>query len=392
MERIPPSKRYLQSFLILSLFISSILSNKIIISRYEHFNGLSMKYFIPLAHESGYWRINQQSPYSNSINRGKLNPNKTLYETDTTQSGSNYTRILKYGTIKLANFDASIFYYEIPEKSVPYIDAYDGLTFALNPANESFSIMHLLKKEAQIKKMSYAFDPMANESHQGVFYLGGLPGGVIKNKFKGKCKVSGDEWGCHLNYIYFEGNESMIYKNKHKALFQSAFKAITAPREYMNYLTSTVFKKYIHDGFCYVDKNYYSDYIISCKNAQYVYDTFPSHLNFVFDNIILTIPKNQILYFPNYKTYDRVVCNIYTDLNEELQSIWTFGDHFLSNYITEFNYEDREVIFYSNSTIQTFNLENIERGKRILKVMIVSMSLTIVILWYVKKKKTKEFG
>ena len=26
------------------------------------------------------------------------------------------------------------------------------------------------------------------------------------------------------------------------------------------------------------------------------------------------------------------------------------------------------------------------------KVMIVSMSLTIVILWYVKKKKTKEFG
>ena len=160
----------------------------------------------------------------------------------------------------------------------------------------------------------------------------------------------------------------------------------------MNYLTSTVFKKYIHDGFCYVDKNYYSDYIISCKNAQYVYDTFPSHLNFVFDNIILTIPKNQILYFPNYKTYDRVVCNIYTDLNEELQSIWTFGYHFLSNYITEFNYEDREVIFYSNSTIQTFNLENIERGKRILKVMIVSMSLTIVILWYVKKKKTKEFG
>ena len=111
MERIPPSKRYLQSFLILSLFISSILSNEIIISRYEHFNGLSMKYFIPLAHESGYWRINQQSPYSNSINRGKLNPNKTLYETDTTQSGSNYTRILKYGTIKLANFDASIFYY-----------------------------------------------------------------------------------------------------------------------------------------------------------------------------------------------------------------------------------------------------------------------------------------
>ena len=63
-----------------------------------------------------------------------------------------HTQILKLETIKMVNFDTTIFYYEIPVKTFPYYDIYDGLTFSLHPANESFSILHQLKKHVNYFK------------------------------------------------------------------------------------------------------------------------------------------------------------------------------------------------------------------------------------------------
>lgn len=371
-------------FLIIQFFysfcISIVNSEKIITSRYEHYNGLTLKYFIPMAHESGYWRINQQNPYSIIINQGKVNESGMIDSNNITIEGINYTQILKVETIKLVNFDTRIFYYEISEKNFPYYDIYDGLTFALHPANESFSILHQLKKEGLISKMVYAFEPKDIKLNEGGLHLGGLPESVIKDKNCGKCKVIDDSWGCKLKYVYVGDNTNNLFINKYKAIFQTAYRAITAPKEFLDYIAENIFKENLLRKECEIEKNYYSAYIIICKNGKEIFEKLPPFFSFVFDNIVLKVPKSQLFYFPSFNGIEKLICNIYLSLNKQEQNIWTFGDRFLSNYITEFDYENKEVTFFSNELVSFFRKKNDLRLILIFLIFLLTTSSVCLII------------
>lgn len=378
-------------FIIIQIFysfcISIVNSEAIITSRYEHYNGLTLKYFIPMIHESGYWRINQQNPYSIIINQGKVNKSGMIYSNNITIDGINYTQILKLETIKMVNFDTTIFYYEIPEKTFPYYDIYDGLTFALHPANESFSILHQLKKEGQISKMVYAFEPKEIRLTEGNLHLGGLPENITKNKYFGKCKVINDSWGCNLRYIYAGDNQNNLFINKYKAIFQSAYGGITAPKEFLDYIAENILKENILRNECEIERNYYSDYIFICKNGKEIFENLPPFLSFVFDNIVLKVPKSQLFYFPSFNGNEKLICNIYLSLNKQEQNIWTFGDRFLSNFITEFDYENKEVTFFSNEAIPIFKKKN-NFFRKILIFLIFLLATSSVDLIILKSRST----
>lgn len=72
-------------------------------------------------------------------------------------------------------------------------------------------------------------------------------------------------------------------------------------------------------------------------------------MNFVFGNVTFSIPIKNLVDC-NYK-----LCNfeiVYDEKN--INNYWSFGTTFLNNYISEFDYSQRKIKFYSNNNEYIF--------------------------------------
>ena len=255
--------------------------------------------------------------------------------------------------IQINNLSVISIQFYLPEEDCKNERMINSLSFSLIPLNESFSIIHQLYKSHQIEEMIFAFTPLKD------IYLGKIPESIIKNKSSGECSSVNGNWGCELNNIFFENEKieerKYILPHPSKSGFNNTLSGIYAPIHFLNLVEEEYFKKYIDNGNC--DRKNKNTLECWCESESEIFDTFPSTLNFIFDNSIFTIPKKIFFEIKELKCLGITIFKFLIFPNQfQINNIWIFGDFFLQNYVTIFDYNRKKVSFYSDSP--TFKITN----------------------------------
>ena len=241
--------------------------------------------------------------------------------------------------------------------------------------NKETSFIYQLYKKGIIEHLIFSLDTVTKRKSNSVIYFGGVPEESIRNKYKTSIKVdsTNKKWGIKLNEIYF-GNHQYTYNNKDFAFINIGNDRIFAPKKVVNHLSETIFKEYVQNKTCTVTiKN--EKQFINCPCN--VVDTFPN-MTFVFDryHFILEPQKLFIKVEAGMNCLFLIQNNYlpYEDINT-----WFIGNFFLDKFVTEFNYEKKEINFYTDEIVQRINNEYL-LSNVIYSMMICELLIGIVLL------------
>ena len=318
-----------------------------------------------------------------------------------TMGKKNYTRNLIFENITLDNISIPLTFYYLNNPQLNNI-VYNGISFAMNPQNESFSLMHLLHKQKLIEHMIYAIEPVDNGG--GNFYLGGINEAAINKKRKGECNVKGNTWGCQLSEVFFssdtsyEKNVSYVNnKKKYKAIFQAGYKNIYAPREFIDFVNE-IFGKYIASGLCYyTHSSFFNCMSIKCLNGSII-KLIPKYVNFAFDDNIFRVKMDDLFHYYKEDGFGLVVyLDIVENLEESEKDIWIFGTVFLKHFTSVFDYENKKIMMYSESDVLNYDNKFKEGNEiyifiaKVLCVILIGLIINIPSLFDLSIYKKKKF-
>ena len=276
-----------------------------------------------------------------------LSYNNTIFINEIPYKGELMTETInleKEDNIEFFNF------YMVGDYDV-YSNNTNGFSFSYQYEENSFSIIHLFYQNNVISYLSYGFIP--ETSHHGTFYFGQIPEKKLEN-FTSKVSLKVNEnyisWGTEIDAIYYgnKNEKKYLFENKENnkyGFFESGNEYIRVPDYYWSFLIKNKFRIFIDNSVFFNKKKKEINYIC-CK------DNNLSHLqkmNFVFGNVTFSIPIKNLVDC-NYK-----LCNfeiVYDEKN--INNYWSFGTTFLNNYISEFDYSQRKIKFYSNNNEYIF--------------------------------------
>ena len=253
-----------------------------------------------------------------------------------------------------------------------------GFGFEIS-TNDSF--ISQLKAQNKIDKVIFSIVPKTNS--KGLIYLGGLPEKIAENKSFAICKVIEENmaWGCQLNSIMFQTKNWNInrFPINQYGYFQSSGGFVMIPKWFAQYLNETFFNQYLENKKCKYHIPFLNYYNFEC-NCD-VFDNYLS-ISFVFDNYHFNFSLSQVV----AKYQNR--CDLLLYYLEENEDKWVFGSEFLINYISTFDSDNKQIIFYSNSTFQyDNNLKIIEKNCQILLIFLMIIGLINVFLFIYSKEK-----
>ena len=154
--------------------------------------------------------------------------------------------------------------------------------------------------------------------------------------------------------------------------FQTYNRLIMVPRWFMDKLRYNYYSNYL-DICSFVEK--FGNMYYSCKNDDKLFSGF---INFQFDNTVYKIPLKKI-----YELFgkDNKFCNLLIQTSNDK---WEFGSLFLEQFVTQFNYEDSIVEFYSDNPFEVISNKR-NSMKMILYISIGINIISIIILLTVRK-------
>ena len=223
----------------------------------------------------------------------------------------------------------------------------EGYAFGLKYENESFSIVHNLYNNRKISHLIYSLGETNNTN--GTLYLGGIPS-IVNDYNKGSCKVNESyiSWGCHVEQVIFsrynkkshiEITEHILNVNNTYGYFQASKKYIYAPKYVIDYLIDKVFQSFISSSFCsYTEKGFF-DVSISC-NCEVIYQM--PNISFVIGGY-----KYHFDAFYLFQYYEDSLCDFLITSTKDRGNHWIFGYSFFNKFISVFDYEKKEISFYS---------------------------------------------
>lgn len=252
--------------------------------------------------------------------------------------------------------------------------------------NSSYSLIHQLYNQQYISKLSFGFQPTTKSN--GYFYIGGLPSVTKNNTHTAYCKAKHNDinWSCSLTKVYFDHyyphnntNITHVFPNDNYSYFQSSESKIFAPKDFINYLSETLFKTLLEKQDCFYE-NAPQFGMIYCSFIQFNF----SMVNFVFDSHSYKIDINDLFYCQNKRCEFDILSNKWN------ANSWIFGTSFLKHFSSEFDYEKHKISFYSPSEFAYVGVNHIKQSISIL-LMINSAILVLVlfynvILWFMIKK------
>ena len=147
-------------------------------------------------------------------------------------------------------------------------------------------------------------------------------------------------------------------KHKYFAYFNLIEDRIFVPDKFMEYLISRIFNTYIKSKVCFVSEysdkkfiNCYKDKILKEKSV------FPNII-FVVDNLSFKLTYDDL--FINSINNKEVIFIIQKNYYDIDTSIILFGSRFIKKYMTEFDFEEKKIIFHSENILPNINLAQIE--------------------------------
>lgn len=301
--------------------------------------------------------------------------------------GETIGRTTVYKHMKLGEYiDTHLLFYFIPTYASPF-----GLSFSLGLKNESSSLLHVLYKEKKINKLQFGFYFPPSAPINGSFYIGGIDNELIKDKKSSKCRSNDTFWGCNLQTITFNNNNSLAFENTFITLFQSEYHPIYCPIEFLDHLKTHFLKDLFENEVCrYHNFGTTSKYTqIRCRNLTTVYSALPEYLNFNFGDNLLRIPMINLTYSFTEIGKDYVVINMFFPERDERNEQWNFGMNFFNNFVTLFDYNEKTVTFYSDENVIQSNV--FDKGSikyfaiTAIGILFLGCVLLIIIIYDMKK-------
>lgn len=239
--------------------------------------------------------------------------------------------------------------------SLTKLTNYQTLGFGPNfeKKKEQHSLTHLLYHRNYIKNKSYTIAALTNSYNGGNIYFGEVPKNETEGMIESKCSQNDDSknWECELSSAYFynvsygKGDHSYYsYDKKGRVIFDASQEYIYAPLGFIKLLNDTFFKSKIRNEECYYkasmgDKKYHT-FICDCM-LEYEF----------FDNLTFQIGSgkfslDRMFLFTLYSFDESSPCMFIITENDDSED-WIMGGPFFKRIKVKFDYDNREIVFYS---------------------------------------------
>ena len=376
-------------FLLNILFLLfSTINGQIIVPMKKNLNSYYVKIFYDKdPNKSEFVKINM-ALYFTFIPLPQLIDYKIHSENEIIEIDNNeyITELISYNNLYLENnidYNLDNFYFYSINKtkinndftnmqSTKYINLFKG-QFGLSPILESdnTNILYILKQKHLINKMSFGLCFNYNKENNDILFFGEIEEKIKNDLLKNKNIITKfdmnqklikkyNKWGFKLDGIVVEKNTGLIKNVKHKyfAYFNIIEDRIFVPDKIMEYLISRIFNNYIKNKICFVTE-YGDKKFINCykKKINKEKNFFPNII-FVVDNYSFKLTFNDL--FINSINSNEIIFIIQKNYYDIDTSIILFGSRFLKKYITEFDFEQKKIIFHSENILPKINLAQIE--------------------------------
>lgn len=207
---------------------------------------------------------------------------------------------------------------------------YDTIGFSFQTENETFSLIHQLKKNNYIDRLSFGFVPDKEFNARGTIYFGSIPEGLIFNKQNVTCEIK-NNWGCNINEVIFK-KKTFNPSNNYSILDTKTPFIIVEPR-FFEFLEEEYFKEYLANSTCY----YKSGYFCHCDLIDY----YPT-ISIILNGYQFKLEKFD-LFSKEFKICQFMITNNTKD------DTWILGTNFIKKYITVFDYETKTLSFFGEN-------------------------------------------
>lgn len=238
-------------------------------------------------------------------------------------------------------------------------------------SNTNHSITHQLKNYGLIDQLSFSFTKMANET--GSIYFGDIPKEIVKGLYNTSIKVRGkkdDNWDCSLSYAFIRRLSYVntnTYLNRYPAYFTTKVQKIQVPTAFY-YFVIKMFKRPFSNQQC----KYSGEFEIECDCREI--SLFPS-INFIIEDKLFRLKNKD--YFKQVNTKCKFMITKNTRGNE-----WIFGTQFIAKYHSTFNYEKKNIVFYSSENWEIVDLDILFPEKRIYKMTVILIFILLLGLFW----------
>ena len=226
-----------------------------------------------------------------------------------------------------------------------------GLSLGFAPYNLNYSLTHQLYNSSAISSLSFTFfpnetNPHAAHSASGKIYFGKPPRHIINNKPSSSCSVSSHQyWSCHLTQVNL--NVDKFYPVNMPITFNTYHSNTYVPKEFLEYLSSTLFAEAFQRKLCWNGRHELERGIV-CSYKLDPVDWFGERtIAFVIESAVYE--KKLAEMFIPYKDAFVFELSEYNDYWNRVTK-WEFGGRFLKAYTTTFDYSEKRITFYKEST------------------------------------------
>ena len=305
-------------------------------------------------------------PYS-SMKANRIISKETLHLDENYPSMLYYTDIMINEETTCTNFSL---YNVKPSTTMYYKDK--GLALGYHIKDESFSIVHQLYHKNIIEHLKFAFKNLKGKSDR--FYIGGVPNNEHLNlPYKATIKVyeTLPTWGFTIDKLIFNGTE---YDIGIPAIISSASDSLWISDDLYKLFKDVILKEAIEERDCrllYMEENEY----IKCYQTVIgaTYSLIINEHNFTFSSEIFD--KNRYGIIKSNKNQHNHKAHNFTGI--------IIGPQFLSQFnYSIFDYEKKQVEFYSDTTIITFSSNKVGITKWLLCSECIIMLINILIIIY----------
>lgn len=361
-------------FSLIQILLSSLASQKFIVEKffrqynsYDYIGGFNFtnihsSYPIQLSSTFSYVSHRMIKENEENLNQKIIIKSLTL---PSKQTKVNFT--FSDSKIVIENYEISIVnrdtLYDIPQLVL-------GLGYTSK--NTDQSLLYLMHKAGEIDQMSFAFEKISRHDTEGRFIFGKTPEELTSGKHKAVVSVddSAEGWGVKLERVYFNGNNKS-YENHYYAYISSENDRIFAPEGVMEYFNKEMFSSFYDEDICW----YYEGSEIKYINCLCSVTKSLGNLTFVIDKWEFTLTPEE--YFIKISNIDACLFLIQFNGIDPKHDKWLLGSYFFQRYTTEFNFEKKAIIFYSDHRFEKNNFQ--KESARLPKVILLFTILILII-------------
>lgn len=269
----------------------------------------------------------------------------------------------KFTNLELPGINLLFYYTNCSKKS---LGKNEGISFSLSINNENVSLVHILKKMNLIEDLVFAYS--YHKSPIISLFVGGVDNSLIDNVNSFECSPQNNKWGCQLDYIYFDEQFNISFKNNYSLIFEAPGIHSNVPNEFLIFIKNNFLLQPFEKGECYFNTESFNGKYIFCQ-GNIMEKGIPHYIYLNFNGNIIKLDFFKFI----HKTISTSWISLTSSFKKNEKDTWILGEQFLSYFnVTIFDFNKKTITFYSNELIVHSHQINKKFTKKI--IIIVNFS------------------